>query len=209
MPLLKKDPKTKKREQAIEAYRGRGQPSAFRPEFSNEVERLCRLGVRDIDIALFFNVALTTVKNWEKQHPEFFVAMLRGKQQADMNVAEALYQNAINGDTTAQIFWLKNRRPDLWRDVTKAIEEDVSKESRTYTGAEVLAALKESGHVLLEGEYEIIDDVEERDGKIVARRLACTPVTKTHASKIKDHFSVDTTTRNIQENPKTMKNERD
>ena len=28
----------------------------------------------------------------------------------------ALLRNAIKGDTTAQIFWLKNRRPDKWRD---------------------------------------------------------------------------------------------
>jgi hypothetical protein len=27
------------------------------------------------------------------------------------------YRNALAGNTTAQIFWLKNRRPDRWRDV--------------------------------------------------------------------------------------------
>ena len=30
---------------------------------------------------------------------------------------ESLYRNALAGNTTAQIFWLKNRRPDRWRDV--------------------------------------------------------------------------------------------
>jgi hypothetical protein len=29
----------------------------------------------------------------------------------------SLYQLGISGNVTAQIFWLKNRRPDRWRDV--------------------------------------------------------------------------------------------
>ena len=28
----------------------------------------------------------------------------------------ALYKNAIDGNITAQIFWLKNRKPDKWRE---------------------------------------------------------------------------------------------
>ena len=101
----------------------------------------CKLGVRDVDIALFFDVSLTTVKNWQREYPEFFMAMLRGKQKAYVNVAAALYQNAIEGDTTAQIFWLKNRRPDLWRDLTRAPEDEVASKARVYVGVEILEAL--------------------------------------------------------------------
>jgi hypothetical protein len=36
---------------------------------------------------------------------------------SDDRVEESLYRNALGGNTTAQIFWLKNRRPDRWRDV--------------------------------------------------------------------------------------------
>ena len=31
-------------------------------------------------------------------------------------VENALFKNAIEGNVTAQIFWLKNRKPDKWRD---------------------------------------------------------------------------------------------
>ena len=34
-----------------------------------------------------------------------------------------LYRNALAGNTTAQIFWLKNRRPDRWRDVQRLQSE--------------------------------------------------------------------------------------
>ena len=40
----------------------------------------------------------------------------RGKEVVDYQVENALLNKALGGDTTAQIFWLKNRRPDKWRD---------------------------------------------------------------------------------------------
>jgi hypothetical protein len=39
-----------------------------------------------------------------------------GREASDARVEESLYRNALAGNTTAQIFWLKNRRPDRWRD---------------------------------------------------------------------------------------------
>jgi hypothetical protein len=153
----KKEKDAAKRQRAIEAHKPPGPPSSFKPEFTEEVERLCKLGVRDVDLCLFFNVSMQTIKNWQKKYPEFFMAMLRGKQRADTNVAAALYKKAIDGDTTAQIFYLKNRRPDLWRDVSSAPEEELAKNAKVYVGAAVLEALKAKGHVMLEGEYEVIE----------------------------------------------------
>jgi hypothetical protein len=54
-------------------------------------------------------------------------------------------------DTTAQIFWSKNRRPDLWRDVKK-IDSEPEMIQQTYRGEAVLARLIERGFVQLEGE---------------------------------------------------------
>ena len=34
----------------------------------------------------------------------------------DYEVENALLKRALSGDTTAQIFWLKNRKPEKWRD---------------------------------------------------------------------------------------------
>ena len=43
-------------------------------------------------------------------------ALKKGKAVVDFAVENALLKNALAGDTTAQIFWLKNRKRDKWRD---------------------------------------------------------------------------------------------
>ncbi|HEY1120195.1 MAG TPA: hypothetical protein VGE67_01285, partial [Haloferula sp.] len=82
-----------------------------------------------------------TIHTWKKTHAEFSDSLKAGKAVADADVADRLYQRAVgyshpedkvmqnNGvplvvptvkhyppDVVACIFWLKNRRPDLWRD---------------------------------------------------------------------------------------------
>jgi hypothetical protein len=63
-------------------------------------------------------------------------------------------------DTTAQIFWSKNRRPDLWRDVQKTEHEHKADADThgTLRGKAALDALMREGFVELEGEYTIVDD---------------------------------------------------
>ena len=119
-----------------------GQPTSYRPKYDEQVFQLCALGAIDREIADFFNVSESTVNNWKQGHPQFLESLKKGKLLADTNVAHALYQRAIGyshpdvhisqfegraietkitkyypPDTTACIFWPKNRRPDLWRDV--------------------------------------------------------------------------------------------
>ena len=57
------------------------------------------------------------------EHDELREALKRGKAASDDRVEESLYRNALAGNTTAQIFWLKNRRPDRWRDVQQLQSE--------------------------------------------------------------------------------------
>jgi hypothetical protein len=189
--------------EVISKKKRKGKMTLFKPEYTEQVEKLCRHGSTDKDLALFFNVSVNTIDNWKKRHPDFFLALLKGKQEADANVAEALYRNAIGSDyyenqpvklkrkifddtgkvirteehvqviplkkyskpdTTAQIFHLKNRRPDLWRDVKKAEHEADADTPRTFRGMAALEALKREGFVLLEGEYTIVEDtVAEND----------------------------------------------
>ncbi len=43
-------------------------------------------------------------------------ALKRGRAKGLSIVANALYQNALSGNVTAQIFYLKNRSPEEWQD---------------------------------------------------------------------------------------------
>lgn len=120
-----------------------GRPSAYRPEFDDQTTKLCRLGATDKQIADFFGVSEQTLNAWKKAHPSFLESLKAGKELADAEVADRLFKRATGyqhqavkivadaktgaehqvpytehypPDTTACIFWLKNRRPDLWRD---------------------------------------------------------------------------------------------
>jgi len=118
-----------------------GRPSSYMPEFAKQAVKLCELGATDEDLADFFEVSIRTIANWKTNFPEFLQALKSGKEAADDRVERSLYQKAVGythdavkifqhqgtiveapyrehiaPDTTAAIFWLKNRRPDLWRE---------------------------------------------------------------------------------------------
>lgn len=119
----------------------RGRPSKYKCEFPEQARKLCMLGATDKDMAEFFGVGESTLNRWKIEYPEFRESLKGGKMMADANVAESLYKRAtgyehpeddikvVSGrivitptikhyppDATSMIFWLKNRRPDLWRD---------------------------------------------------------------------------------------------
>jgi hypothetical protein len=118
-----------------------GRPSSYKPEYAAKAAELCAQGATDAELADAFGVSIQTVKNWKAAHPEFLASLKLHKESADQRVEASLYQRAmgyeaeetdirvINGemvmtpikklyppDTTAAIFWLKNRKPAEWRD---------------------------------------------------------------------------------------------
>ena len=118
-----------------------GRPTKYKAEFAIQAEKLCKKGFIDTEIADFFNVHVDTIYEWKKVHPSFSESLKDGKRYSDSKVSDALYNRALGyesketkeevgdsgskttvttkqvaGDTTAQIFWLKNRQPGEWRD---------------------------------------------------------------------------------------------
>jgi len=119
-------------------------PTKYTKEYARQAFRLCLLGATDQELADSFGVQEKTINNWKIKHPEFLQSLKEGKEEADAKVAQSLYSRAIgykaepefkeemeaNGevksitkttktvgpDTTAAIFWLKNRKSDKWRD---------------------------------------------------------------------------------------------
>jgi hypothetical protein len=93
-----------------------GRPSKYKPEYAELAMNYCLLGATDVEIAQFLGVSLRTVADWKVVHEDFAEALTTGKEKADAKVVGALYRGALAGNTTAQIFWLKNRRKEDWRD---------------------------------------------------------------------------------------------
>ncbi len=71
--------------------RGRGQPTKYRAEFAEQAEKLCKLGMTDDELGMFFEVDERTINNWKHAYREFCHALKRGKLIADANVADRLY----------------------------------------------------------------------------------------------------------------------
>jgi len=126
------------------AKRKVGRPSKYEQTFSTVelIYNLALLGAREVDIADVLGISISTMKNWKDTHPEFLIALNKGRRQADAVIAKSLFHRAKGythkdtdiriykghiiktpilkhypPDTTAAIFWLKNRQRELWRDV--------------------------------------------------------------------------------------------
>ena len=108
------------------------------PEGLLKLEGWARDGLTDEQISSNMGITTSTLYVWKNKYSEISEALKRGKEVIDRQVENALlkralgykyYEVTIEGgvetkrvtkevvpDTTAQIFWLKNRKPDVWRD---------------------------------------------------------------------------------------------
>lgn len=111
------------------------------PDGLLRLEAYARDGLTDEQIAHNMGVSPATLYNYKRDHLEILEALKKGKEVVDIQVENALLKRALGysyeekkvevseegtkvtktikevvPDTTAQIFWLKNRRPDRWRD---------------------------------------------------------------------------------------------
>lgn len=80
------------------------------------LESWARDGLTEAQIAGNMGISARTLLNWKKKSVPILLALKRGKEVSDYQVENALFKSAVEGNVTAQIFWLKNRRPDKWRD---------------------------------------------------------------------------------------------
>jgi predicted transcriptional regulator len=103
-----------------------------------QVEIIASLGMTDEEIAVILGISPRTLNYWKKRGPEFLQSLKRGKLKADFQIAKSLYEKAKAGDTTAMIFWLKNRQPERWRDRQ---QHDVSAEVKGEIKITVISAV--------------------------------------------------------------------
>ena len=105
------------------------------------MEGWARDGLTDEQLAEKMQITCSTLYEWKKKYSEFSEALKKGKEVVDIQVENALLKRALGyeyvedalevygatkktkqtikhmaPDTTAAIFWLKNRRPDKFRD---------------------------------------------------------------------------------------------
>lgn len=112
------------------------------PDGLTLLEGWARDGLTDEQIASSMGINVATLYRWKKKECKICEALKKGKEVVDIQVENALLKRALGydyqeqkvevsekdgrkviqtmkhvpPDTTAQIFWLKNRRPEKWRD---------------------------------------------------------------------------------------------
>lgn len=133
------------------------------------LEGWARDGLTDEQIAKNMGIVTSTFYEWKKKEKEFSETLKKGKEVVDFEVENALLKRALgyeyeeeiyeNGvltkkvkkqvapDTTAQIFWLKNRKPNTWKD---RVETDEDKEA-VANASQVIAKIRKVAQEYTDG----------------------------------------------------------
>ena len=103
----------------------RGRRSTFNEKIRDTIIRLVEEGKTDKQVAEAIGVSKRTLSNWKGNHSDLLQAVREAKLTADELVEMSLYRKAIGWekmapDTTAAMFWLRNRQPKKWREKTES-----------------------------------------------------------------------------------------
>jgi transcriptional regulator with XRE-family HTH domain len=122
-----------------------GRKTLYNKEIPDQVKKWCNEGLTEKQIAKKIGISVTSFEEWKNKYPELVLSLKEGKKKPDEEVENSLYKRAIGydyeeittvvkntgvnqtteihktkkqitPDVTAQIFWLKNRMPEKWRD---------------------------------------------------------------------------------------------
>lgn len=130
--------------------RGGSRPTLYKPKYAEIARRMCMQGATRSDLADRFGVTINTVVAWQLVHKEFSDSCRHGRDAADERVEQSFYERAVGytydsekvfvvqgdvirapikehvpPDPRAAEFWLRNRRPNRWKD-SKQLETRVA-----------------------------------------------------------------------------------
>lgn len=142
--------------------------AVFLPDMEQQVKMIAMRGASDDEIADTFGVSREMFQKWRAAYPKFNDAVDKGRSVADANVMYALYRNATGfhyeedaatakggivrleryarPETSAQQYWLNNRKPDEWGSTTRLTGgrkngEDLPIGMKVESREEIIAAI--------------------------------------------------------------------
>lgn len=150
------------------------------------IEGWARQGLTDEQIASNIGIGTTTFYTWVDRFPVIRESLKKGKAPVDFEVENALYKRAVgfeyeevetlieevNGetkkkvkrikrtalpDTSAIIFWLKNRKPEQWRKMNPVVENKLRAETEKLLKEAQSLETDEVGKVVFVNEDSIED----------------------------------------------------
>ena len=161
-----------------------GRPSDYRAEFCKTAKDLAEQGATDREIAEHLEISEATIYRWMQAHPELREAIKLGKDAADDRVEQSLYRRAVGysfdavkinqyegeavitpyvehvpPDVNAASLWLRNRRPNKWRDKV-SVDMNIHQRTKELDDAE-LADIASRGRDGIAGEAQSAPESRE------------------------------------------------
>ena len=134
-----------------------------------------RNGLTDKQIAENMGISVNTLNKWKQRFVQIRQALKIGHESANYAVERKLFQKAMNGNTTAMIFWLKNNWRDKYNDSELSPEERKLAKARSRKinaeadiaeyKAQVLKDSGSSGVELLNEYLDKLDTLAEKEVK--------------------------------------------
>lgn len=124
------------------------------------MEGYARDGATDKQVAEALGISHNTLINMKTKYGDVAEALRKGKEIVDYAVENALLRKALGGDTTAIMFWLKNRKPSQWRDL-REVNANLQDGFVNLDLSGIIAKVGEKNHLELEVDNNADNSREE------------------------------------------------
>jgi DNA-binding XRE family transcriptional regulator len=141
-------------------------PMEFDEVMLKKIESLAAQGLTKTQIAQAIGIHRATLSKKKSENHEIDDAIKRGEAKGLATITNALFQSAREGNITAQIFYLKNRAPDEWKDrhhieetrrhvgIDAEVKRDMTPQDAAASYAETLREGSKSNVVAIKREPE-------------------------------------------------------
>jgi len=148
-----------------------GRKTKYKDDFPERVRKMAEGGMIQADMYKALDVSHQTFHRWVNEKSEFCEALKAGKNISDEIIESALFKRAVGyshedvhisnyqgkitvtdiikhypPDPTSMIFWLKNRRPDEWRDRHEIDVNDKRKYTNEERADKIIGLLQRGGN---------------------------------------------------------------
>lgn len=102
-----------------------GRPDTYYPEFDEVIYRMRLLSLSDEELCEYFGIVDETFKKWKRLHPTFLAAYIKGGEDADATVANALRKRARGAKIKKQVAMRIKDGPNSERIEIVEVEEEL------------------------------------------------------------------------------------
>jgi len=190
-----------------------GRPSPYKEEYDYIAKQVCAIGATTFELAIVLNVSQPTINKWMRDYHSFFLAVKSGKDKFDTEYVESALLKRAKGydhtiieeritkdgdvipckktihvvaDVGSAIFWLCNRQPERWKQISQARFQQVN----WYAGGNNGEKKKDKEGKIIDAEVidakgvrEILDAL--RESGAMDERFALPERTDTNGDKAK------------------------